>query len=154
MAKPSCGTLGGSPFDPVRATASVKNVGSTNNVGRHGASNLWSQWPKSSQNSKGISGRAPYDQGGLKRAPSIGGNTTHTKGAGLGPHGHGIGVVKAHIGGPHNRPTNPAVISRINSGNQGIKTLQPGPAPFCGKCFTTWATIGFVFLVLLVFTGK
>ncbi len=142
-------SLGGTPFNPLAPSSQPVNFGSTGATGRHGSSNLWRKWPKLPA-SNGISGRAPYDQGKLKLAPSVGGGTNHNVGAGLGPHGHGIGTVPAAIGGAHNPNNTVALRFRAKSG--GL-VLQPQQG-FCLKCFSTWLIAGAAILALALLSGS
>jgi len=142
-----CGSFGGT-YDPLAAGTPLPN--STGDGGRHGSQNLWTRWPKVGSTSKGIAARAPYNQGPLVLPPSVGGSTKHNPGMSLGVHGHGVGVVKAAIGGAHNKATTASIVENIG----GNRTLVQNPAPFCAKCFTTWAVAGLVVLLIIVFGGK
>ena len=137
-------TLGGHQFDAVAATDAPKNYGSTNNKGRTGASNLWSQWPRRGS-SAGITARAPYNIGDPKTKPSLGGQGKHLTGLGLGPHGHGIGVVASAIGGPHNARA--GVIVRTGKGGDFSFDIA---GSFCPRCFGTWLLIGAAVVLILV----
>jgi hypothetical protein len=139
-----CQTLGGAPsFDPI-GLGSIQDKGSTNNKGRTGASNLWSQWPKRGSTT-GITARAPYNIGNPKTPNTIGGNSKHTTGLGLGVHGHGVGVVPASIGGAHNKRT---LQLSITHGKNGGAFLTPAGGRICLKCFGTWVFIGAVVFIL------
>ena len=138
-----CGSFGGT-FNPL-VPGSTPLPSSTGSSGRHGSQNTWMRWPKTGSKSKGISARAPYDQGPIELPPSLGGSTKRNTGMALGPHGHGIGVVKAAFGGPHNPQTKASKVVNIG----GNKTLIPA-FPFCIKCFTTWAIVGVVLLIAVM----
>ena len=159
-----CATLGGEKFNAVGATFKPINRTSLNDPGRHGATNTWARWSGRSTSNPGIAGRAPYGPTRVAKGrqklqqTTLGGTSNHHKGLGIGPHGHGIGVIPSAIGGAHNtirtnvqivKPTNTVV----NSGSakaapyrQSGPTAKPMPA-FCTTCFGTWAT---VFIVILV----
>jgi len=146
MACGCCDTLGGPTFDPVGGK--TQNYGSTGNVGRHGASNRWGSWPKRGSVA-GITARAPYNIGVPKTANTIGGSGHHNTGLDLGVHGHGVGVVPAALGGPHNKRTRMAQVSLGNKGSAGGKVITP--LKFCPRCVSTWLLLGAAtFLILLV----
>lgn len=147
-----CGTLGGNCFNVLAATDNTQNRGSTRATGRHGSSNLWSNWPKTGSRSAGITARAPYNIGTPKTPRTLAGTTLHHVGLGLGAHGHGIGVVKAAIGGPHNARNETAVIANTRDAS-GAFVITPPPA-ICWKCFGTWLGVGVVVLLVLAFTGR
>jgi hypothetical protein len=141
-----CSTLGGAPtFEPL-GVGSIENRGSTNNQGRHGASNRWSQWPKRGS-STGITARAPYNIGNPKTPNTIGGNSRHSTGLDLGIHGHGVGVVPASIGGAHNKRT---LQLAITHGQEGGAFLTPAGGRICIRCLSTWVFVGAVILVLML----
>ena len=142
-----CGSFGGT-FNPL-AVGTTPTPSSTGSGGRHGSQNLWSRWKKVGSTSKGIAARAPYDQGSIVIPANLGGGTKHNTGMSLGAHGHGIGVVKAAIGGPHNKQTSASNIMNIG----GNRTLVPA-FPLCRKCFGTWLAVFGVVLLILIFTGK
>jgi hypothetical protein len=142
-----CGSFGGT-YDPLQAGATPL-PSSTGSSGRHGSQNLWNRWPKTGSKSKGIAARAPYDQGPIVLPPSVGGGTKNNPGMSLGTHGHGVGVVKAAIGGAHNKATHASIVKNIG----GNRTLVSAPT-FCPKCFITWAVAGAVVLLLIIIGGK
>lgn len=148
-----CGTLGGTCFDAVSATSTIKDTGSTGSTGRHGSSNIWQRWPRTGQQGakSGITARAPYNIGNPKTPSTLAGSTVHTTGLNLGTHGHGVGVVKAHIGGAHTKRSYIAV-SPIR-GKSGSRTIQgvSGVRGICFKCFGTWLTAGIIVCLVLVF---
>lgn len=141
----SCG-LGGGMFQPLNFNSDPQVPGSTNNQGKHGASNFWGNWPKRGSRA-GITARAPWNIGDPKTPDTIGGDSTHTKGLSLGPHGHGIGVVAAAIGGPHNARGG---VLKIKAGKGG-KILVG--ASLCPRCFGTWLLIGAA-VVLIMIAGR
>jgi hypothetical protein len=141
-------TLGGHQFDAVAATDAPKNYGSTNNRGRTGASNFWGNWPRRGS-AAGITARAPYNIGDPKTKPSLGGQGRHLSGLGLGAHGHGIGVVPASFGGPHNPRSGELV--REGKGGDFSFSLSGG---FCPKCFGTWLLIGAAVVLILIVGGR
>jgi hypothetical protein len=149
----NCASLGGSCFDAVAVTANTQNRGSTGNTGRHGASNIWQKWPKTGQKGKqaGITARAPYNIGDPKTPKTLAGSTLHHVGLDLGPHGHGIGVVPAAIGGAHTKRSMIAVSSI--RGRSGSRTIQgvTGVKGICFKCFGTWLAAGVIVALILVF---
>ena len=142
----SC-TLGGHQFDAVGAGDATKNYGSTNNQGRTGASNFWSNWPRRGS-AAGITARAPYNIGNPKTKPSLGGQGKHLTGLGLGSHGHGIGVVPASIGGPHNARA--GTLTRTGKGGNFSFAVS---SRFCPRCFGTWLLVG-VAVVLIMVAGR
>lgn len=142
-----CGSFGGT-FNPLKP-GSTPLPSSTGDTGRHGSQNLWSRWVQTGSRSKGIAARSPYDQGPIVIPPNLGGGTKHNTGMNLGVHGHGIGVVKAAIGGPHNIQSTAVKILNIG-GNRTLVTQSP----FCAKCFFTWFTVGIVILAVMVFNGR
>src|SRR5271163_120184 len=145
----NCASLGGSCFDPVSVASNTQNRGSTGSTGRHGASNIWQKWPKTGNKGKlaGITARAPYNVGNPKTPSTLAGSTLHHVGLDLGPHGHGIGVVPAAIGGAHTKRSMIAVSSI--RGASGSRTIQgvSGVKGICFKCVGTWLAAG-VFVVL------
>ena len=145
-------TLGGESFNALGVTAGIKNFGSTNSTGRHGTSNLWQKWPK--LKTAGITSRAPYNIGAPKTPNTLAGSTLHHKGLSLGPHGHGIGVVPAHLGGAHNARTIRSSISTQRTDSGGFEITPTANTKFCIKCFGTWLILGAVVLVLAVVMGK
>lgn len=145
-------TLGGNQFNALGVAAGIKNTGSTNSVGRHGASNLWQKWPK--LKTAGITSRAPYNIGKPKTPNTLAGSTLHHRGLDLGPHGHGIGVVPAAIGGAHNARTIKSQVSTQRGPSGGFELLPADNSKFCFKCFGTWLLIGGVVLVLAVLSGR
>jgi len=146
----TCGTLGGSSFDPVAVTSHTDDRGSTNATGRHGASNLWGKWPKRGSPA-GITARAPYNIGQPTTPRTLAGSTLHHTGLGLGTHGHGVGVVPAAIGGPHNARTETATVSLTRGPSGGFQLQSNG---ICLKCFGTWFVAGAIVLLLLLFSGR
>lgn len=145
-------TLGGNQFNALQVAAGIKDTGSTRATGRHGANNLWQKWPK--LKTAGITSRAPYNIGTPKTPNTLAGSTLHTKGLDLGPHGHGIGVVPAAIGGAHNARTLKSQISAQRTASGGFELLPAPNLKICWKCATTWLIVGAVVLVLAVFSGK
>lgn len=145
----TCSTLGGQSFNPI-GTGSIENRGSTNAVGRHGVSNLWNRWPKRGSKA-GITARAPYNIGNPKTPPTLAGSTLHHRGLDLGAHGHGIGVVPAAIGGPHNPRSGVAVISDSRNRSGGFVIT---PSGFCFKCAGTWLFAGVAIVLFLVISGR
>jgi hypothetical protein len=142
-----CGSFGGT-FNPLEI-GSTPTPSSTGSGGRHGSQNLWSRWKQVGSTSKGIAARAPSDQGDIEIPPNIGGGTKHNTGMGLGAHGHGIGVIKAAIGGPHNPQTTASTIMNIG-GNRTLVNANP----LCKKCLTTWLAVFGIVLLIMIFTGK
>jgi hypothetical protein len=155
-------TLGGDKFNSVAATFNPLNKNSFGGCGRTGATNTWANWSKRTKGNQGIASRAPYGTAAAsknatkKAAAALGGNNTHYSGLGIGPHGHGIGVIPANIGGPHATKRTPIAIVKPTRGSfpTGV-TAAPHPtqgrtaAPsttFCFTCFGTWLAIGAVVL--------
>lgn len=149
MKNETCSTLGGTSFNPI-GTGANTDRGSTRATGRHGTSNLWNKWPKRGS-SAGITARAPYNIGHPKTPPTLAGSTLHHRGLGLGVHGHGVGVVPAALGGPHNPRQGTAVIANARD-RSGARVIAP--QGFCFKCFGTWFAAGVVVLLVLVFAGR
>lgn len=147
----SSGTLGGDSFNALKVSSGIKDRGSTGATGRHGASNIWQKWPKVGSKA-GITARAPYNIGNPKTPVTLAGSTLHAVGLDLGPHGHGIGVVPAAIGGAHNKRTMLASVSLTRGRSGGFELQAQGG--FCFRCFATWAAVGVAVVLLLIFTGR
>lgn len=144
----SCSTLGGDTYNGIGSAGGVKDRGSTNNAGRHGASNSWRGW-KGGGSSLGITGRAPYNIGNVKTPNTLAGGTLHNFGLGLGSHGHGIGVIPSFLGGPHNPRTSFATVSDTQQDGRYIT-----PHTFCFRCFGTWFVAGVVVFLVLILSGR
>jgi hypothetical protein len=149
----NCPSLGGTCFDAVAVVSNTKDYGSTGSTGRHGSSNIWQKWPKTGNQKRnaGISSRAPYNIGTPDTPRSLAGTTLHHVGLDLGPHGHGIGVVPAAIGGAHTKRSMIAVSN--TRGRSGSRTIQgvTGVNGICFKCLGTWIALGVVLLLISVF---
>ena len=171
-----CATLGGEKFNAVGATFTPINRTSFRDPGRHGSSNTWARWSGRNVQNAGIAARAPYGppQVSKKRQKlqqqTLGGTSNHHKGLGIGPHGHGIGVIPAAIGGAHGTVKTVVVIAKPTqtvtntatfgggqvqaaSSPQSGPTAKPQPT-FCLTCFGTWATVFAIVLVGMVFSTR
>jgi hypothetical protein len=140
-----CATLGGATYDPMPGLFNNNDNNSFGGTGRHGSSNTWARWSGRSTANKGIQSRAPYGNAAAsskykaQRLVSLGGvSSKRSTGLGLGPHGHGIGVVKSAIGGPHNSQSSPITVTM----KQGVGKVATPVNRFCGKCFGTWLLVG------------
>lgn len=157
MAKDHC-TLGGEKFNPVGVAFNPINKTSFNDPGRHGSANTWARWSGRSHKNAGIASRSPYGPPRVSSArqklqqTTLGGTSTPHHGLGIGPHGHGIGVVPASIGGAHATSRTQVVIAKptattVNSGSvAAAPSSQSGPTAkpvgsFCATCFGTWAAV-------------
>jgi hypothetical protein len=152
-----CAVLGGEPFNAIGATFTPINKTSFNDPGRHGSSNTWARWSGRSTKNAGIASRAPYGPPSVSKKrqkiqqTTLGGTSNHHKGLGLGPHGHGIGVVPAAIGGAHGTVKTVVTIAKptqtgVGGGVQAAPSAQSGPTAqphktFCSTCFGTWAVV-------------
>ena len=150
----TCNSLGGMCFDPISVASKTTNRGSTGSTGRHGTSNIWQKWPKVGNKKAGITARAPYNIGTPKTPSTLAGTTLHHVGLDLGPHGHGVGVVPAAIGGAHTKRSSISVAS--SRGSSGSRTLQgvTGAKGICLKCAATWVFAGVIVFLVLVLTGR